>query len=107
MLEMFRKEEAFFPHMLKKEIYTVIAKDNIDVNAKSTIIKQHYHGISMTTMQFPSDVNPGVPQEMEIDLANQDHYAVNKLALPKDYITLSELPFEKNAVICTCLYNEY
>ena len=41
----------------RKIFFTFIPKDNTDVNSKSTKVGQHYHGISMTIMQFLSNEN--------------------------------------------------
>ena len=44
---------VFTPRSLKRNVFTVIAKDNIDKNARSNTASPHYHGISKTVMQFP------------------------------------------------------
>ena len=67
LLKKYEEEKVFFPSTMKKELFTIIAKDNVDTNALSTLIKQHYHGISMTIMQFPSDTNTGVTQRLLYD----------------------------------------
>ena len=54
MLEKYEKEKVFVPQMLKLNVFTIIAKDNIDFNAKSTKVSRHFHGTSMTLMQFLS-----------------------------------------------------
>ena len=43
-----------------------LAKDNIDLNARCTIVKSHFHWISMSILQFPSYFNPGPSQEYNI-----------------------------------------
>ena len=43
----------------KKNLFTVLAKDNINFNATSSTVVQHFHGTSMTTMQFVSEENLG------------------------------------------------
>ena len=43
----------FSPNPLRKSIFTVVAKDNIDFNATSSTAVKHFHGTSMTVMQFP------------------------------------------------------
>ena len=40
-------------------IFTVVAKDNIDFNATSSTAATHFHGTSMTVMQFPVSDNLG------------------------------------------------
>ena len=54
MLEKFDNDGAFTGNS-RKNLFTIIAKDNVDVNSKSTKVGQHYHGISMTIMQFLSN----------------------------------------------------
>ena len=49
--------DGVFTGNSRKNLFTIIAKDNIDVNSKSTKVRQHYHRISMTIMQFLSKEN--------------------------------------------------
>ena len=55
----FERDDVLVPRVLKKNIFTVMAKDNIDLNAKSTMVKSHYHGTSISVFQFPSRDNSG------------------------------------------------
>ena len=50
---------VFVPRSLKRNVSTIIAKDNIDKNARSNTAFSHYHGISKTVMQFPKADIPG------------------------------------------------
>ena len=50
---------CIFPSKLRKFIFTVIAKDNCDLNATPSTASQHYHGKSMSVIQFPSDKEKG------------------------------------------------
>ena len=44
---------GFFSHIqLRKSIFAVVAKDNIDCNATSPIPVKHFHGTSMTVTHF-------------------------------------------------------
>ena len=56
MLKKFDNDRVFTRNS-RKNLFTIIAKDNIDVNSKSTKVRQHYHRISMTIMQFLSKEN--------------------------------------------------
>ena len=47
------------PSPLRKYIFTVLAKDNIDFNVISSTAAKYFHGTSMTVMQFPSHDNVG------------------------------------------------
>ena len=51
-----------------RKVFTVIAKDNIEGNAKSTKVSSHYHGISLPIMQLLTTLNCGVLQENLYDL---------------------------------------
>ena len=73
---------------------TIIRKDNIDLNAIATKVKKHFHGISVTTMQFPLKQNQGVKKNVIYDLSLLDDS--KKLALPEDYKIISEPPYRKN-----------
>ena len=64
LLRKYPLDGVFFFSNLSLGIFTVVAKDNIDLNARSTKVKQHFHGISMTTMQFPSKDCPGIKQQL-------------------------------------------
>ena len=37
-----------------------MAKDNIDLNAKSTMITSQYHRTSLSVLQYPAENNPGI-----------------------------------------------
>ena len=50
---------VFAPNPFKKNIFTLLAKDNIDFNATSPTAVQHFHETSMTAMQFFSEKNLG------------------------------------------------
>ena len=90
LLNRYERDGVFVAGNLRLELFTIIAKDNIDLNARSTKIKDHFHGISMTQMQFPSKANPGINQEILYDLSSDDLH--KKLKLPDDYITFKDLP---------------
>ena len=93
MLKKYDLEGVFVASHLTLETFTIIAKDNIDLNAISTKVK-HFHGISMTTTQFPSKENQGVKQNVIYNLRLLDKS--KKLALPEDYGIISEPPYRKN-----------
>ena len=59
MLCQYEAEGVFLPCNLRKNIFTIVAKDNIDVNARSTTASKHYHGTSFSIFQFPTKENPG------------------------------------------------
>ena len=94
MLKLYELEGVFVATHLTIETFTIIAKDNIDLNAISTKVKKHFYGISMTIMQFPSKENQGVKQNVIYDLSLLDHS--KKLALPEDCEIICEPPYRKN-----------
>ena len=71
MLKKYEKDGVFVSGNLTRGTFTVIAKDNIDLNARSTKVKHHFHGISMTAMQFPSTERPGFEQQVLYDFDPQ------------------------------------
>ena len=93
MLKKYDLEGVFVASHLTRETITIIAKDNIDPNAISTKVKKHFHGICMTTMQFPLKENQGVKQNVIYDLSLLDNSY--KLALPENYEIISEPPYRK------------
>ena len=48
--------DAVFTGNSRKNLFIIIAKDNTDVNSKSTKVGQHYHGTSLTIMPFLSNL---------------------------------------------------
>ena len=95
MLKKYKLEGVFVASHLNIETLTIIAEDNVDLNSISTKVKRHFHGISMTIMQFPSRENQGVKQNTKYDLSLLDNSKI--LALPEDYEFMSEPPYRKNA----------
>ena len=65
---------VFCPKILKTGVFTIIAKDNIDHNARSITATKHYHGTSMTAMQFIAEDNRG---EDQIPLTEDQQKVVN------------------------------
>ena len=45
----YNKNNGFVPSSLKKNVFTVLAKDKIDFNATPSTATQYFHGHSMTT----------------------------------------------------------
>ena len=65
---------VFCPKTLKTGVFTIIAKDNIDHNARSTTATKHYHGTRMTAMQFIAEDNR---DEDQIPLTEDQQKAMN------------------------------
>ena len=105
LLEKYDQDKVFVANSLKLHLFTVIAKDNIDMNASCTKIKQHFHGISMTTMQFPTSLSRGILQDTLYGFGTDN--TERKLKIPDEYVCLKELPFESNTPLFapTCTWN--
>ena len=98
MLDNYESNGVFISSSLDSDVFTIIAKDNIDLNARSTKIKQHFHGISMTVMQFPqTEIKKNTPEPL-YDLSTEPR---KKLQLPHDYVNLDKLPFETVSLLLT------
>ena len=82
------EDNVLVPQVLKKGIFSVIAKDNIDKNTRSTMITSHYHGTSLSVFQYPTKDNPGIVR----DHSFIDHYSKKLDGLPKEYIDVGPLP---------------
>ena len=95
MLKKYKLEVVFVASHLSIETFTSTAEDNVDLISISTKVKKHFHGISMTIMQFPSSENQCVKQNIIYDLSLLDNS--KKLALPEDCEFMSEPPYRKNA----------
>ena len=77
---------CFFPNILKKGLFTIMLKDNIDINAKATFVKSHYHGTSLSMVQFRDDVGIDFP---EINFQTQIKEQSKKLLpLPTKHINV-------------------
>ena len=53
------QQNIFLPTNLQKGCFVVLVKDNIDKNASSNLVKSHYHGTSISLLQFPERENYG------------------------------------------------
>ena len=58
-LKQFDIDKVFIPKDAYKNVFTILAKDNIDLNASSTTATNHYHGTSMTMLHFTAINAPG------------------------------------------------
>ena len=93
MLEKF-DNDGIFTGNSRKNLFTIIAKDNIDVNSKSTKVGQHYHLISMAIMQFLSNENYNGLQQTLYDLSKKSS---RRLELLERYTNFKQLPFKKHS----------
>ena len=90
--ESYQQYNCFFPNVLKKGLFTVMMKDNIDMNAISTFVKSYYHGTSLPVVQFPTIENPGINLENGTQ-SEQNRKNSKKLSPPPaEYINIKK-PF--------------
>ena len=53
---------------MEKLLFTIIAKDNVDLNTSSNTVVGHYHGKSMTVLKFPLSIRPGKIRNIDNEL---------------------------------------
>ena len=86
----FEEDGVLVPQVLRKGIFSVMAKDNIDLNATSTMITSHYHGTSLSVFQFPAEGKLGICRDNSY---NDDTHLSKKLeGLPREYTNVCPLP---------------
>ena len=56
LVRQFKTHGIFAPGELKRGVFTMVAKDNVDRNATSNTTTKYFHGTSMTIMQTPTPV---------------------------------------------------
>ena len=99
LIKMFQKEwwrsfiehSCFFPRILKKFLFTIWLKDNIDVNPKANFNKLSYHGTSSSIVQFRNTKDDGedFPPTRFTDKVTKES---NKLALlPSEYTSVKNV----------------
>ena len=81
---------GFVASHLTLEKFTIIARDNIDLNARSAKVKTHFHGISSFNRRKIRVWNKNVLYDLSF-LDNS-----KKLTFPEDYEIISESPYRKN-----------
>ena len=47
----YESDGVLVPCAMRKNVFTILGKDNIDLNARSTDAKSHYHGTSLSGFQ--------------------------------------------------------
>ena len=79
-------------------LFTVMLKDNIELNSKSNFIQWDYHGTILSMIQFKINENEGTPfQKVDISKAVQSSNKSKKLSpLPSEYITVKDLFRDKS-----------
>ena len=59
LVRKFKTHGIFAPGELKSDVFTMVAKDNLDHNAMSSTATKHFHGANMTVMQTPTPGKTG------------------------------------------------
>ena len=86
MLKQYERDGVFLPSNLKMKPFTAIAKDNTDVNAKSSGASKHFHGTSMSVLQFPMTTQLISLPPIEIDKEQSKSKSVDALPRPRVYL---------------------
>ena len=99
------QHNIFLTTNLKNVCFVVLVKDNIDKNASSNLIKYHYHGASISLVQFPEWENQGEILN-NFDYIDSVHKFKKVSPLPAEYneapkINHSSLPTDFYASLCT------
>ena len=72
-------------------------KENIDVDARSNFVSSHYHGTSISIIQFVSEDNTGLDFP-EVDMSQDISLKSKRLSpLPQEYINVKKLFAEKSS----------
>ena len=82
--------KILLPTSLKKCCFTVSAKDNIDKNATTNLIRSHFHGTDLSLFQLLNHENQG--ESLDYDGFTDAVYNIKKLApLSAEYTQLRKV----------------
>ena len=70
-MQQYGRDKVFLPEILREILFAIVAKDNVDLNSFSNTAAGHYHGTSMTVLQFPLSARPGKAQNIGYVLTTQ------------------------------------
>ena len=101
----YSREGTFIPTNLRKGCFVIFVKDNIDKNASANLIKSHYHGTSISLLQFPIDGQLG--DELDrVDFVDISHGSKKLSPLPAEYTEPIKIPRSTATFYAPlCLYN--
>ena len=88
LLEFYYNHNCFFPKILKKCIFTITIKDSM--NARSTFVKSHYHGTSLSIVQFLTNENPGITLENGLLREQRKKNSKKLCPLPAEYVNIKK-----------------
>ena len=105
-LKQFDIDKVFIPKHAHKNVFTVLAKDNIDLNASLTTATNHYHGTSMAMFHFPTINAPGKLYASSFKEQAQTRYDTLKInSIPESYSKLQIPHITVSKDICFPLSN--
>ena len=82
------KNNQVIPLKLRRMVFTVFTKDNIDKNSKSNEATKHFHGTSTCAFQAMKSVDDGIARRSsQNDLVG----TVSNFSLPQSYINIQSL----------------
>ena len=88
--EAYSKYGCFFPSILKKGLFSVWLKDNIDVNPKANFAKSSYHGTSSSMIQFVTNEEKGEDFPCS-SFTNKTSRCKKLVPLPPEYTSVENL----------------
>ena len=91
MWESYYNHNCFFAKIPKRGIFTIMIKDNIDMNARYTFVKSHYHGTSLSIVQFPTNENPCINLENGLSSEQSKKNSKKLSPLPDEYVNIKKL----------------
>ena len=91
------RDGVLVPCVMQKNVFTILAKD------RSTDAKSHYHGTSLSGLQYPNQENLG--SMLQRTFENLPTVSKKLESLPKEYSEVPELPSNHksdiSAPVCT------
>ena len=94
----YNSEQLVCPPILRSDLFTVAAVDNIDHNPSSETAKSSFHGTAISLMQFPTLETPGVDRGLSHSLAMASSIA-SEIVLPLVYSSVPPCIFPKLAPV--------
>ena len=90
----------FLPQKMRKGIFLILLKDNIDKNARANLVHSHYHGTSISILQFPEYEGHGCKLDLS-DYINSSSKSRKLSPLPMDYAEPQKLSSFTNDLFST------
>ena len=103
ILQQYERDKVILPEMLRELLFTIIAKDNVDLNSSSNTAAGHHYGTSMTALQFPLSTRPGKIRNIEYELTVGKTLSKKVDKLPQSYTNVIQLNMS-HAPVCLLQY---